>query len=727
MFYNTKATNKTYFSLLWSKPRLSKKVWLKRKELINYSKLVIWATGCEDLRFSFELLRVRIDFIWSHSGSNFLFKYLKEVTRVTVRVLAGQEPLYSRETYTKITPSTGLPAIIPIEIQRVILEKGALSSRRRTIVALITILSVYRVLPTTVKYNLDSIVQPFSGISRSFDLPDIRKAIDRLGLKNLRLTKSKLIGSEASGPNSYKAVWGTVIDALAFIHNPTAMKALVKWMWKHNRLYLVWFFTILCIASPYYLISLVFGSERANLGRLATVYDQAGKARIVAITNWWIQFNLKPLHDAIFAALRRIPTDGTFDQVKPFELLISKAKPGQVFHGFDLSSATDRLPVDLQADILHLLGVDGQLWKDMLSIPWVLPDGDGTTRYRVGQPMGALSSWGMLALTHHVIVQYSSLKANVINFSDYCILGDDVVIANDAVAAEYLKIMDFLGLKISVGKSVESSRFTEFAKKLQGPGVNISPIGPGLLVRVIRDRFYLTRLITELLEMKLIRFHEVVENVMVAPKFIRRYYSLLMWTLLIQNLALIPDPSNGFPMGGRNIMDARLAGSIRKLNDLVEDQVKDHLTKGWVQLKREVKFFLLNSWRVSQIRVGLPYLSDVLFTFVSPGTFYIIGSYLESIRSLCQKRVLWDEYLILKSEGGEPLDLLKILLEILEAPTIKSIDWREKEKIRDQSQFYGKLSKILDNPTEQDEFDFIPIGWYLSELSRSQIDDFEFF
>lgn len=33
----------------------------------------------------------------------------------------------------------------------------------------------------------------------------------------------------------------------------------------------------------------------------------------------------------------------------------------------------------------------------------------GSVRYGVGQPMGILSSWAMLALTHHVIVQYSAM------------------------------------------------------------------------------------------------------------------------------------------------------------------------------------------------------------------------------------------------------------------------------------------------------------------------------
>jgi len=70
----------------------------------------------------------------------------------------------------------------------------------------------------------------------------------------------------------------------------------------------------------------------------------------------------------------------------------------------------------------------------------------------------------MLALTHHVIVRIAALRSGYKNFSDYCILGDDVVIANDKVALEYTSLMSSLGVLINPSKSVESSDFMEFAK-----------------------------------------------------------------------------------------------------------------------------------------------------------------------------------------------------------------------------------------------------------------------
>lgn len=111
--------------------------------------------------------------------------------------------------------------------------------------------------------------------------------------------------------------------------------------------------------------------------------------------------------------------------------------------------------------------------------------------------MGAYSSWAMLALTHHVIVLVSAERAGLPDFKDYCILGDDVVIRNEAVANEYFNLMKSLGVSINLSKSVNSEEFAEFAKVWKGPNVNITPIGPGLTLRLVRDKRYLAMYILE--------------------------------------------------------------------------------------------------------------------------------------------------------------------------------------------------------------------------------------
>jgi len=62
---------------------------------------------------------------------------------------------------------------------------------------------------------------------------------------------------------------------------------------------------------------------------------------------------LNPLHKKIFNVLRELPTDGTFDQLKPLDRLHELSTQDRF--SFDLSAATDRLPLTLQKDILTLL------------------------------------------------------------------------------------------------------------------------------------------------------------------------------------------------------------------------------------------------------------------------------------------------------------------------------------------------------------------------------------
>jgi hypothetical protein len=122
--------------------------------------------------------------------------------------------------------------------------------------------------------------------------------------------------------------------------------------------------------------------------------------------------------------LKGIPQDGTFDQLKPVKALMKRSKTGYLA-SFDLSAATDRLPVLVQKSILAVMfnPAFAERWRALLvdreysilppvrdrpSDPIHLYDVSDHYRYAVGQPMGAYSSWAMLALTHHAIVQFAA-------------------------------------------------------------------------------------------------------------------------------------------------------------------------------------------------------------------------------------------------------------------------------------------------------------------------------
>lgn len=81
--------------------------------------------------------------------------------------------------------------------------------------------------------------------------------------------------------------------------------------------------------------------------------------------------------------------------------------------------------------------------------------------------MGALSSWALLAITHHAIIAFSAKRAKVSRFRDYAVLGDDVVIANSKVADAYLRFLREIGVGVGLAKSIISKRkvVLEFAKK----------------------------------------------------------------------------------------------------------------------------------------------------------------------------------------------------------------------------------------------------------------------
>lgn len=242
------------------------------------------------------------------------------------------------------------------------------------------------------------------------------------------------------------------------------------------------------------------GVSVGDLGRLAGLDEPAGKVRVVAMVDIFTQWVLHPLHEALFSLLRKIPTDGTFDQLKPIHRLLRR-KPQGPFYSYDLSAATDRLPLQIQKALLSpiLTSWGAELWGTLLvGRPYYilhkdaiadLPDiGRGDLRsveYATGQPMGAYSSWAMLAFTHHAIVQWAALRAGVITcgstwFSDYALLGDDIVIANKLVADEYARLMAALGVEIGLHKSLISVRglALEFAKRffLNGGDASMAPV-----------------------------------------------------------------------------------------------------------------------------------------------------------------------------------------------------------------------------------------------------------
>jgi hypothetical protein len=492
--------------------KVNKKEWITLNELKSFYKLPIIITRSKDSSPSLKLLNSRIVTLVENSGFLFAFSYLKEVMRLTIRSLAGQpEPLWNNSIPRVKRDPHGLPTIIPLSLRKSLMDP---SKNVGIVRVTLCILSVFRVFKVPVKPSMNSILDPFNGSASTFAYLRISKALKML---NFRAKFSVFRGfiSESAGPNTKFATWGAVIDALAFIEYPRQFITFVRIaLLTSSYWYLTLLVVILIIYGPMYISGRIMGFVAPlRMGKLSTVYDQAGKARIVAITNWWIQLALKPLHNSIFDSLKKVSDiDGTFNQGAPLLRLYKERDPRYKFSCFDLSSATDRLPIALQVDILNALGVRGDLWSSLLDFPWAIPgelhklsdefkiqllktnklhivQGEQYVKYSVGQPMGAYSSWGMLAVTHHVIVQIAAVQCGfkVNTFRQYCILGDDIVINNDRVASKYVHLMQTLGVDINDSKSIISYDVVEFAKRWLTPYGEISPLGPGNVLNCSRN------------------------------------------------------------------------------------------------------------------------------------------------------------------------------------------------------------------------------------------------
>jgi len=244
-----------------------------------------------------------------------------------------------------------------------------------------------------------------------------------------------------------------------------------------------------------------------SVGRLSCKIEPAGKVRVFAMVDVLTQNVLKPLHLVLSRILKSIPNDGTFDQESMVNRAAKKAELFKAAYCYDLSAATDRLPILIQRSIVSsLFGRRlASLWQYILvGRPYVLPDnktnriifkddpgllGKGLT-YTTGQPMGALSSFNMLGLTHHLIVQFcarmickgrSDLTTQLFE-NNWCIayeiLGDDIAIFHPLLAQKYLEVMNKLGVSINVKKSVidVSGKTLELAKRTIHNGKDVSAI-----------------------------------------------------------------------------------------------------------------------------------------------------------------------------------------------------------------------------------------------------------
>lgn len=389
-----------------------------------------------------------------------------------------------------------------------LLEKEAQSGSPSRLImfgrAIITLISLFRVQCPEHELKFGTVTDPWKGTGTLSDT-EIRRSLTAMNLGNLKLRSPKFIWSNKSGVNARFAFLSVGLDLIALISNPKIWIGIIKYCIQVRYIIFPIIFILLSILMlplwlfNYFRESLLSEGANLELGRLAIVKEMRGKARVVGITDSWTQMLFKPLHDLIYDRLGYLPEDGTKDQLAPVKRLLSNLKEPYTV-SVDLSAATDRLPVELQARILNCMGLPGDEWRNILARPYSYMDTEYV--YAVGQPMGAYSSFAMLALTNHLIMYASALRIGLKvqkGAGLYAILGDDVAISRGDLAAEYNTIMQLLGVEINPIKGF-TGRILEFAKNLfHVSGTNLSPISAKVILRASRDPIYIVPLINDYL------------------------------------------------------------------------------------------------------------------------------------------------------------------------------------------------------------------------------------
>jgi len=211
--------------------------------------------------------------------------------------------------------------------------------------------------------------------------------------------------------------------------------------------------------------------------RIEAISDSEGKSRVVAILDYWSQTALKPLHSYLFRILEKIPQDVTFDQGSFVNKTLKWDRKEEWF-SVDLSKATDRFPIKLISQVLRGALTDKYVdaWERiMVGYKFHNRLGDDVS-YAVGNPMGAYSSWGSFALSHHfVMYRVARELGRPWSALPYVVLGDDVLIGDHRVGQKYLTLIKELGLDVSPDKTYVSKSICEFAKRYLREGREITP------------------------------------------------------------------------------------------------------------------------------------------------------------------------------------------------------------------------------------------------------------
>lgn len=370
---------------------------------------------------------------------------------------------------------SGIPKVLP-------LKKQIINRDKASIRAILTMINIVRWIQWWPKPDYENITK-----YPTFDIDQfsyVSSYIDNYlsNNKDIKLKHFKWRGyhkSESSGPNGSAYISASIeryILPSEMIHHMKvfggdAFAKVIEATSSNNPLWTIWVNMIMFRVNR----------TKFSLRKISHIKSPEGKLRPIAIFDYWTQTVLKPFHDSIFETLKGITQDCTYNQdistwIKDRYQMKNQIYKNREWYCFDLSAATDRFPIELQFNILkRYIGEEKALsWRYLMTNEeFDTPEG-GTIKYNCGQPMGAYSSWAWFTLCHHILIKSIIFNNNIEDQDCYRILGDDIIIHNKVVADKYQQLITYIGIDISLEKTLISKDVNEFAKRYFYQGEEIT-------------------------------------------------------------------------------------------------------------------------------------------------------------------------------------------------------------------------------------------------------------
>lgn len=243
-----------------------------------------------------------------------------------------------------------------------------------------------------------------------------------------------------------------------------------------------------CVTGPWPV------ADECPAGTLVPLQEGGAKCRWIANPILLLQALGEPLKDKLFAYSKMAYPQIYTDDQETGRLKVNQwLLEGKTVYCYDCTSFTDRFPLVLQEFALSKLNKMGiasdfdlRAFDLVMKKSWYSPDLGQMVRWEVGQPLGYGPSFHLATLSHAMVLQNLG-KGSCKDL--WAVVGDDVVIADPQLAADYQEYMtERAGVEINSSKSVISPKIGEFLGKLitvEGviPSIKVKPFSQSDQVR----------------------------------------------------------------------------------------------------------------------------------------------------------------------------------------------------------------------------------------------------